>query len=98
MTYLQWVKEKPWRDIKIEDHCHGVRVSLREGIYGNDIQVTAVEATDSLAFHEALKALPDAKKRKDAERIKKKKEKLTEARAKVRELNREIKEMENKDV
>ena len=94
MTYLEWIQEKRWRKITIEEHCYGARVTLSEGLYPA-VSVTAVEATDSLAFHEALKVLPAARDRHQAEKIKKKKEELTKARAKVRELNAEIKQLKD---
>jgi len=55
----KWVNQGTFRSVTIEPHCHGVRVTIKEG-FGYNTSVTPVAGTIQDGFKVCLTILPQA--------------------------------------
>ena len=90
----KWVKSGDFRSITIESHCHGVRVTLKEG-FGFNVSVTAVQDNILDAFKECIVCLPNARinwKKREMERLQ---ENIAEEQKELDSKKERLKELKN---
>lgn len=79
----EWVKQGFLREIEIRSHCHGYRVSLRQGC--KEI-TTSIQESIQQAFDVCIKDSPEAEKRILAEEIKQNTKSIIETTQNLRKL------------